>query len=423
MRGSTGEPGSRAGVSRRGFLGLVGAGAALAAGGYAAGAAVGSSSPPEGKVHAFYGTHQSGITTPVQQHLYFASLDLTSSTTREQLIELLRTWTDAAARMTRGLEVSDGGAVGGGPLRPPDDTGEALGLPPAALTITFGFGPSLFAGEKGARLGLAGRKPTALADLPSFAFDLIEDEQSHGDLCIQACAEDPQVAVHAVRNLSRLAFGKAMIRWTQLGYGRTSVTSTSQSTPRNLFGFKDGTANIMSDESAELARWVWTPRDSSPVWFAGGTYLVARKIMMTIESWDRAQLGEQESIIGRDKFHGAPLSGGEEFTPPNFAAVDGSGNFAIAADSHVRLAHPDNNGGTRILRRGFNFVEGNNDLGQLSAGLFFISYQRDPQQFIDLQRALKSDAMNEYIRHVGTAVFAIPPGIGEGEYIGQGLFG
>jgi deferrochelatase/peroxidase EfeB len=27
-------------------------------------------------------------------------------------------------------------------------------------------------------------------------------------------------------------------------------------------------------------------------------------------------------------------------------------------------------------RRGYNFVDGNNDLGRLDAGLFFLSYQR-----------------------------------------------
>ncbi|GAA2519197.1 iron uptake transporter deferrochelatase/peroxidase subunit [Rarobacter incanus] len=413
------------GVSRRGFLGLVGAGAAAAAAGgagYGIGAARAQAASGAKTVHPFYGTHQAGITTEVQQHLYFASLDLTDSTTRDDLIELLKAWTDASARLTHGQQVTAEGAVGGGPLKPPDDTGEALGLGPAALTITFGFGPSLFTGELGKRLSIADRKPDALADLPLFAFDILEDELSGGDLCIQACAEDPQVAVHAIRNLTRLAFGKAMIRWAQLGYGKTSATSKKQATPRNLFGFKDGTANIMANETADLEAWVWTDADSQPAWFAGGTYLVVRKILMTIESWDRAQLGEQEQIIGRDKFEGAPLSGGEEFTDPDFGAVEADGAFAIPADSHVRLAHPDNNGGVRILRRGFNFVEGNNNLGQLTAGLFFIAFQKDPQQFIDVQRSLKSDALNEYIRHVGSAVFAVPPGVREGGYIGQGLF-
>ena len=93
---------------------------------------------------------------------------------------------------------------------------------------------------------------------------------------------------------------------------------------------------------------------------------------------------------------------------------------------HVRLAHPDSNGGARILRRGYNFVDGSDGLGQLSAGLFFISYQRSPEQFVRIQRNLAGstrDALNEYVRHVGSALFAVPPGVRAGRSIGEGLFG
>ncbi len=65
-----------------------------------------------------------------------------------------------------------------------------------------------------------------------------------GDIVVQACANDPQVAVHAIRNLARVGFGTVAVRYSQLGFGRTSSTTREQATPRNLFGFKDGTANI-----------------------------------------------------------------------------------------------------------------------------------------------------------------------------------
>jgi deferrochelatase/peroxidase EfeB len=157
---------------------------------------------------------------------------------------------------------------------------------------------------------------------------------------------------------------------------------------------------------------------------AGGSYLVARKIRMVIETWDRQQLGEQERIIGRDKGEGAPLSGGTEFSDPNFLSVAKDGGTKIDPDSHVRLAHPTMNSGAQLLRRGYNFVDGNDELGRLNAGLFFIAFQRDPRkQFIPIQQRLaQNDLMNEYVRHVGSGVFAVPPGAKEGSYVGAGLF-
>ncbi|KAA9111061.1 iron uptake transporter deferrochelatase/peroxidase subunit [Microbacterium rhizomatis] len=422
------EPVAPTGVSRRGLLGLVGAGAAGLAVGGAAGAGIAvaaqASTTPSGTsstTYPFFGEHQAGITTPVQEHLHFASYDMMSRTTREDLISLLQDWSYAASRMTQGLDVSATGAVGGPMESPPDDTGEAVGLAASGLTITFGFGPTLFDNAGQDRFGLAGQRPPELEPLPAFLGDALDPAQSGGDLCIQACADDPQVAVHAIRNLSRIAFGRAKIRWSQLGFGRTSKTTAAQTTPRNLFGFKDGTANILADDSAALAADVWIAQDQ-PGWMAGGSYLVARKIAMIIESWDRVRLSEQQRIIGRDKAEGAPLSGGDEFTAPDFEATGANGKPLIDQRSHVRLAHPDLNDGVRILRRGYNFVDGNNDLGRLSAGLFFVSFQRSPAQFVTLQRALSTDAMNEYIRHVGSGIWLVPAGATTGSYVGAALF-
>ncbi|MEO8261781.1 MAG: iron uptake transporter deferrochelatase/peroxidase subunit [Pseudolysinimonas sp.] len=412
-------------LSRRGLLGLAGAGAAGLALGGAGGAAVATSIASQGTSGAaarypFFGEHQSGITTPAQDRLHFAAYDLAADATADDLRELLSDWTYAAARMTQGLDVTEDGAIGGSPLAPPDDTGEALGLPPAGLTITFGFGPTLFDD----RFGLAARRPASLEPLPRFSGDALVPSQSGGDLCIQACADDPQVAVHAIRNLSRIAFGRAAIRWSQLGFGRTSSTSTSQATPRNLFGFKDGTANIKAEEPDAVAEHVWTTAGDGTGWMAGGSYLVARKIRMVIESWDRTRLEEQERVIGREKGEGAPLSGGTEFTEPDFDKPDDDGSPRIADDAHVRLSQPSVNGGARLLRRGYNFVDGNDSLGRLDAGLFFLSFQRDPAQFVAVQRSLAGhDALNEYIKHVGSAIFAIPPGAREGGSIGDALFG
>lgn len=416
-------------LSRRAALGLagatVGAGVVGIGAGVAADRAVLGASTASSTTYPFYGAQQAGITTPAQDRLHFAAFDTAPGLDRDGLIELLHDWTVAAARMTQGRPAGKYGPATGPVDAPPDDTGEALDLPAAGLTLTFGFGPTLFrttAGED--RFGIASRRPAALVDLPRFPGDALVEAISGGDLCVQACSDDPQVAVHAIRNLSRIAFGRAAIRWSQLGFGRTSSTSRAQVTPRNLFGFKDGTANIKSEDASIVEDQVWAGSGDGASWMAGGSYLVARKIRMVIETWDRQQLGEQERIIGRDKGEGAPLSGGTEFTAPNFLALAKDGGTKIDPASHVRLAHPSVNSGAQLLRRGYNFVDGNDELGRLNAGLFFIAFQRDPRkQFIPIQQRLaSSDLMNEYTRHVGSGVFAVPPGVKEGSFVGAGLF-
>jgi deferrochelatase/peroxidase EfeB len=232
--------------------------------------------------------------------------------------------------------------------------------------------------------------------------------------------------VHAIRNLSRIAFGRASLRWSQLGFGRTSSTTRGQTTPRNLFGFKDGTANVKAEDVAAVDDGVWATASDGAGWMAGGSYLVARKIRMTIETWDHASLAEQQTVVGRDKGEGAPLSGGTEFTAPDFAAAASTGGGpAIAPDSHVALAHPQNNDGATLLRRGYNFVDGNDELGRLNAGLFFIAFNRDPRrQYVPIQQALsRNDRLNEYVKHVGSALFAVPPGASRDGWVGETLFG
>ncbi|GAA5150718.1 iron uptake transporter deferrochelatase/peroxidase subunit [Nocardioides marinquilinus] len=408
-------------LSRRGLLGGSVA-AAGAAGAFAAGRATASEPDEAARAasYAFRGEHQAGIVTPAQDRLHFAAFDVTTDD-RDELVALLRDWTEAADRMTQGGSAGEVGPVEGDPLLPPDDTGEAIGLPPSGLTITFGFGPSLFDD----RFGLADRRPGVLRRLPHFPADALDPATSDGDLCVQACADDPQVAVHAVRNLARIAFGRASVRWSQLGFGRTSSTSTSQSTPRNLFGFKDGTENVKAEDGAALADHVWVGADDDPAagWLAGGSYLVARRIAMRIETWDRQPLADQEAFVGRAKGSGAPLTGTDEHDAPDFNAATGTVT-TIAPDAHVRVVHPDAHGGVRMLRRGYNFVDGSNALGGLDAGLFFLAFVRDPDtHFVPVQMAMaRSDALMEYLQTTGSALFAVPPGVGEGEHVGQALF-
>ncbi len=401
------------GFSRRRLLGWTGAGAALAGvgavTGLAAAGAAGGAPVPDGVI-PFRGTHQAGIVTPAQDRLHFVALDVTT-TDPNRLRALLQKWTNAAERMTAGAEAAPGGAVNLNPEAPPTDTGEALGLPASSLTLTFGIGGSLLD-----KLGIA--RPAGLTDLPAFTGDQLDPAVSGGDLCIQACADDPQVAVHAIRNLVRMGFGTTAVKWSQLGFGRTSSTSTAQATPRNLFGFKDGTNNLKAEDPSELDRQLWVQPGDGPAWLDGGSYLVARRIRMHIEIWDRTSLTEQEMIIGRGKGIGAPAGQTAEFD-----TADLSPGSPVDMKAHIRLASAQSLGGVKILRRGYNFVDGSDGQGHLNAGLFFLAFMRDPQaQFVPMQRALaNSDDLMDYIEHTSSALFACPAGLADGDYWGQAL--
>jgi deferrochelatase/peroxidase EfeB len=368
----------------------------------------------------FYGEHQAGIATPAQDRLVFAAFDFKGDS-QDALRELLRLWTEAMYAMIQGQPVPSQTGNTLNAQAPPIDTGEAAGLGPSRLTMTVGFGPSLFDD----RLGLAGQRPEALVDIPPFPGDRLEPALIGGDIGVQACADDPQVAFHAVRNLARISRGVATIRWLQLGFGRTSTTSVSQATPRNLMGFKDGTNNLRSEDTAGFSSHVWVGGDTDQTWMRGGSYLVTRRIRMRIESWDRVSLCEQEQVIGRRKTTGAPMNGQREADPVDLSATGADGAPLIPPKAHIRLAAQDPNG-VHILRRGYSFTDGiDATTGELDAGLFFIAYQRDPRAgFIAFQQKLSTDdALNEYIRHTGSAIFACPGGIQPGDILGSGLFG
>ena len=433
------------GTSRRRFLGgAAAAGVGLAAGvGVAAGYGIRSANDdsgdaPEASMSTvdsattralatvpFYGVRQAGITTTQQERLMFASLDVTT-TDVEELKRMLGRWAAIAARLTAGKLVSDS------PVRdeqPPFDTGESMDLGPHSLTITVGFGPSLF----DERFGLTDRMPAELTPFGTIPGDAVmKPAISDGDLCIQACADDPQVVFHAIRNMVRAARGTAVLKWSQLGFGRASATGAGQTTPRNLMGFKEGTNNIHADDTAALDEQVWVgagdinTAGTDNGWMAGGSYLVARKIRMEIESWDTDPLTDQERIFARNKVTGAPLTGGDEFTPVDYSKTDDAGELLVNIDAHIRLSAPEQNNGINLLRRGYNYTDGQDpDTGKLAAGLFFIAFQRDPQaQFKVIQSRLgRSDLLNEYIAHIGGGLWACPPGVsGPGDWFGKSLF-
>ncbi len=444
--------------SRRGFLkatatlaGLASAtGAGLASPAEASMAKAARKTPlahAAAKSEPFWGVHQGGIVTPAQGHTYFAAFDLVT-TKPADVAKLFRAWTEAAARMTTGdtaqplsgafEPVLTTTAAPAGNYGPPDqaqsalgaDTGEALGASPARLTVTFGFGAGLFVKDGTNRFGLAAKRPEALVDLPRFPGEQLQDARTGGDLSVQACAEDAQVAFHAVRQLARMADGIAQIRWVQTGF---LPSAGAPGTPRNLMGFLDGTNNPPAADAAAMAKIIWVDNEG-PDWMQGGSYMVTRRIRIAIEHWDRMTVDVQEKTVGRGKYSGAPLGQKHEHDPLDLAATDKDGNPIIPDNAHARLAAAETNDGARILRRPYSYNDGANFVAErwppwrqgleYDAGLFFICYQRDPRTgFIKInQRLSRFDMMNQFITHVGSGLFAVPRGPEKGEYIGQKLF-
>ncbi|MEH7084032.1 iron uptake transporter deferrochelatase/peroxidase subunit [Neobacillus drentensis] len=367
----------------------------------------------------FYGKQQSGITTKTQNHVYFVSLDVTTSK-KEDLVQLFKDWTKAAALLSEGKAVGD---LSSNEFLPPKDTGEAAGLSASNLTVTFGVGPSLFVKDNHDRFGLKHKQPKELVDLPKFPLDALEDEWTGGDLCIQACADDLQVAFHAVRNLIRIARGKAILRWAQTGFQRTKQADPKNETPRNLFGFKDGTANPDVNNEEQMNKQVWVQPGDGPNWLANGSYLVVRRIQMFIEVWDRTTLKDQENTFGRYRENGAPIGQKSEFEKLDLKQKNEKGEYSIPTDSHTRLSHGD--GSQQILRRAYSYSDGMDlKTGSFDAGLLFLCFQRAPsKQFIPIQNRLAMmDKLNEYISHRGSAIFACLPGTKPGGFIGETLF-
>ena len=351
----------------------------------------------------FYGQHQAGITTPTQRQNYFLVLDL-HTTDRAAIVQMFKDWTEYAARLTQGDNIKP---YGDSPFVPPVDTGEADSLGAYGLTITFGISPSFLK-----KLGMEKLAPPEFASLPAFPRDQIRPELAGGDICIQACAEDSQVAFHAVRQLVRQARSNITMRWSQMGF--VSFDSGNE-TPRNLFAFKDGTANQETIKAPDDNIWI------EQGWLKDGTYLVVRLIQMHLETWDRTSLKGQEETFGRHRDSGAAIGKTGEFDDFDVNASAPNGKPLIPEISHMSLAKRT---GLHILRRSYSYASGiDPKTGQFNAGLLFISFQKSPAQFIGIQNALgRLDKMNEYTTHIGSGLFACFGGVQQGEYIGQSLF-
>lgn len=343
---------------------------------------------------SFTGPHQSGVVSEPPAVLRFLALDLVVGT-RAALQSVLRRLSATAAAVMAASAAEARGAV----------------------TVTIGLGRSVFVTADGRdRLGLASHAPSALVDIPPFRRDRLELRRCGGDVGVQICAADEVAALATRAAIEEAVTPEAQTRWTQRGF----TTAPSMQTPRNILGFKDGSANPRPGRDRDRVVWV-TGGDRS--WMTGGTYLVARRIRADLASWRALSTTAREHAIGRTRADGGPLSGGPEGAAIDLGARDAAGRLAIPADAHARRANVALTRGARVHRRGYSYDDSALAGPRVDQGLFFIAFQTDPRAgFIPIQRSLdEADALNGFTTHTGSALFAIPPGAGPGGYVGQTL--
>jgi deferrochelatase/peroxidase EfeB len=419
------------GVDRRRFLS--GSLAALGAGGVGAAVGIGvsgtdragaaavpaSAAPVElaqlSARYPFDGPHQSGILTPTQPQATFIGLDSIAQNA-SQLFEVLLDISSEARSLTQGqavgvAEVDD----------PPPDSG-ILGPydSPDSLTVTVALGASLF----DSRYGLARHRPRRLVAMPQFPNDEIDPARAGGDVLLQICAGQRDTVVHTARELMRYVAGTLTVRWMIDGFQSAKRGPEPNSHARNLFAFRDGTANPEVSDDALMNRLIWLqPGSGEPAWTAGGTYMIVRTIRQHVEFWDRVGMLEQEQMIGRDRVTGAPLGGTTEYEDPRYD-LDPHGK-RIPLNAHIRLANPRTppTADQRILRRGYNYQRGVDEAGNLDQGLVFVAFNQDPErQFATIQNRLADEPMVDYINAVGGGYFFAPRGSrGLGDFVGSGL--
>ncbi|MDO4609481.1 Dyp-type peroxidase [Corynebacterium sp.] len=402
-------------LPRRRFLAGFGAaaGATAAAAGAAPTAGALSFSPKEEPKEAppllddiipFDGRHQAGISTAQQAHAWFIAFDIKEGVGREELGRLMRVWTDSARRMTQGIPA-------------PTDLEPEMLFSVAGLTITVGFGRQFFAAAK--REDLA---PEWLGPLPEYQHDQLRDEWNDGDILLQICCDDPMTLSHVSRFMIKDGATYVTPRWTQIGFLHARGSFEPGQTPRNRFGQLDGTVNPRTEEEYDRIVWI----QDGPQHLRGGTSLVLRRIEMDIDGWDILDRGSREEVAGRRLDTGAPLGQENEHDPADLSKTDEYGLPVIDPRSHMARSMPeDGKPGLQMLRRPYQYDLPPDPNGRFTSntGLIFAAYQKDPLlQYHTVQLRLdEADRLNEWIFHIGSAVFFIPHGVDADGWWGQDI--
>ncbi|MEU8221775.1 Dyp-type peroxidase [Kribbella sp. NPDC048915] len=343
--------------------------------------ALGDDSPaqPAARTISPYGEHQPGIAMAAPAAAELVALKL--STDRAGLGRLMRLWTSEIVALT--------------------EAGRRL-------TVTVGFGLRAFE--------LTGQRPRGLDDLPVLSHDRLQAAWSGGDLLVMVGADDTLSVVNAVRRLIAGAGPYATPVWRQTGFWDGTGPNGEPVTGRNLLGQVDGTGNPAFG-TPEFDETVWSTEGR----FTGGTTLVVRRIRMNLDAWDELPEAAKERVIGRRLDTGAPLTGTAEHDDLDLEARAADGRLVIPENAHARLAHPSENDGRRIFRKGLNYLH---DTGTTrESGLIFLSHQADiAGQFLPILARLNAvDALNTWTTTIGSAVFALPPGFGPGGWLAEQL--
>lgn len=353
------------------------------------------------KKEKFFGKHQNGIELELQTFSNFLAFDLNSETDNSAMLRWMSVITDDIAKLSEGKPVLA-------------DAQPQLALGPARLTVTVGFGPTLFQ-----KLKLEARAPKSFAKLPAFDIDKLKPEFSDGDVLIQVSCDDPIVLSHASRAIIRDSMSFATVRYSQQGFSNAQGVSPSGTRQRNLMGQVDGTDNPALG-SDDFDRLVWI--NEGPDWAIGGTILVLRRIAMQLNTWDQLGRTDKEQVIGRNLSNGAPLGGMNETDVPDFAAAGENGLSVIPQFAHIRRASPSNPD-ERFFRRPFNYEVGVAEDGTPDVGLLWTAYMKDMNQYVPVQQRLsKFDLLNKWTIPTGSSVFAIAGGVEPGQVIAEKLF-
>lgn len=362
----------------------------------------------------FRGDHQVGLLADAPPSGLVAAFDVLAGS-RAELAEAVQLVSAEIERLMAGEP-----SVPGDEFLPPVDSG-AVGAESSTsgVSVALSVGASLFDD----RFGLADLRPRELIAMPRFFNDrLVRPELSHGDLAITVNAPNQQAAAFALHQIVRVSDRRLRLRWVQEGFNERLPEQQGSIAPtRNLLGFRDGTSNLDPLAAEVMNTHVWVqPGDDEPEWAIGGTYQATRIIRMLIEFWATAALVRQEQIFGRHRDTGAPLGQANEGDEPAFATSPN--DDTIPRRSHIRLANPRTPGGSRILRRGFSYLNGADERGTLDQGLLFLCYQRSlTRGFLEVQSRLDGEPLEDYVKPIGGGLFFAVPGPGPDGWLGQSL--